>query len=87
MLSVPKTNVQHTILVPCEGITLRTILGPLECHYRAVVGDYRSLSLYIDFIFSQVISRLDIPELLVLEGSLFAWFCLFKESFIVVCCV
>ena len=72
MLSVPRTDVQHMILVPWEGIALRTILGPLECQYRAVVGNCLSLILYLDFIFLQVISGLDIPESLVLKGSLFA---------------
>ena len=71
MLLVPKTDVQCTILVPWEGIALRTILGPLECHYGAVVGNCLSLSLYLDFIFLQVTSGLDIPESLVLKGSLF----------------
>ena len=72
MLPVPKTDVQCMILVPWEGIALRTILGPLECHYGAVVGNCLSLSLYLDFIFLQVISGLDIPKLLVLKGNLFA---------------
>ena len=72
MLSVPKPDVQHTILVPWEGIALWTILGPLKCHYGAVVGNYLSLSLYLDFIFLQVISGLDIPKSLVSKGSLFS---------------
>ena len=72
MLPVPKTDMQHTILVPWEGIALRTIIGPLECQYEVVVGNSLSLSLYIEFILLQVISGLDILELLVLKGSLFA---------------
>ena len=72
MLPVPRTDMQHTILVPWEGIALQTILEPLEFQYRVVVGNCLSLSLYLDFIFLQVISRLDIPELLVLKGSSFA---------------
>ena len=72
MLSIPKPDMQCTILVPWEVIALQTIFGPLECQYRAVAGNCLSLILYLDFIFLQVISRLDIPELLVLKGSLFA---------------
>ena len=72
MLLVTKTDVQHTILVPWEGISLRTIPGPLECNYEAVVDNCLSLSLYLDFIFVQVISELDILEFLVLKGSSFS---------------
>ena len=72
MLHVPKIDVQRMIMVPWEGIALRTILGPLECQYEAVVGNCLYLILYLDFIFLQVISGLDIPELLVLKGSFFA---------------
>ena len=43
MLLVPKIDVHHMILVPWEGIDLWTILGPLECHYGAVVGNCLSL--------------------------------------------
>ena len=80
VVSVPKTYVQHTILVPWEGIALRTILGPLECHYGEVVGNYVSFktSILTSFVL-QVISGLEIPELLVLNGSLFAWFCLLRS--------
>ena len=72
MFPVPKTDMKCMISVPWEGIALRTILGPLECHYGAVVGNCLSLSLYLNFIFIQVISGLDIPKSLVLKGSLFA---------------
>ena len=72
VLPVPRIDMKCMILVPWEGIALRTILGPLECHYGAVVGDCLCLSLYLDFIFLQVISGLDIPELVVLKGSLFS---------------
>ena len=43
MLLVPKADVKRTILAPWEGIALQTILGPLECHYEAVVGNCLSL--------------------------------------------
>ena len=56
MLPVPRTDVQCRILVPWEGITLRTILGPLEFLYRAVVGNCLSLIHYLKFIFLQEIS-------------------------------
>jgi hypothetical protein len=39
VLLVPKVDVQCMILVPWEGIALRTILAPLVCHYGAVVGN------------------------------------------------
>ena len=65
MLPIPKVDVQCMILVPWEGIALRTILGPLECQYGVVVGNCLPLILYLDFIFLQVTSRLDIPESLV----------------------
>lgn len=71
MLLLPRTDMQSKILVPSEGISLRTILGPLECQYGAVVGNCLSLILYLDFSFLQVISGLDIHESLVLKGSLF----------------
>lgn len=72
MILVPRTDVQRTILVPWEGIALWTILGLLECQYGAIVGNCLSLILYLDFIFLQVISGLDILESLVLKGSSFA---------------
>lgn len=72
MLLVPRTDVQLTILVPWEGIALRTILGPLECQYGTIVGNCLPLILYLDFIFLQVISGLDIAESLVPKESLFA---------------
>ena len=71
MLLVPKEDMQRIILVPWEGIAMWTILGPLECHYGVVVGNCLSLNLYHDFGFLQVISGLDIPELLILNVSLF----------------
>ena len=39
VLPIPKADVQRMILVPWEGIALRTILAPLVCHYGAVVGN------------------------------------------------
>jgi hypothetical protein len=39
VLLVPKVDMQCTILVPWEGIALWTILAPLVCHYRVVVGN------------------------------------------------
>ena len=72
VLPIPWADVQRTILVPWEGIVLRAILAPLVCHYRAVVGNCpSSKNLYFDFVFLQVISRLDIPELFVKKESLF----------------
>ena len=69
---VPRTNVQCMILVPWEGIALRTILAPLVRHYEAVMSNCPSLKiLYLDFVFLQVISGLDIPELFVGKESLF----------------
>ena len=56
VLPVPKTGVKHMILVPWDGIAMWTILGPLECQYRAVVGNCVFSILYLDFIFLQVIS-------------------------------
>ena len=72
MLSVPKADMQHMILVPWEGIALWTILAPLVRHYGAVVGNCPSSeNLYFDFVFLQMISGLDIPELFVEKESLF----------------
>jgi hypothetical protein len=72
VLSVPREDVQCMILVPWEGIALRSILVPLVCHYRAVVGNCpSSKNLYFDFVFLQVILGLDILELFVGKESLF----------------
>ena len=43
VLPVPWADVQHMILVPWEGIVLRAILAPLECHYGVVVGNSLSI--------------------------------------------
>ena len=72
VLSVPRADVQHMILVPREGIALRTILAPLVHHYEVVVGNCpSSKNLYFDFVFLQMISRLDILESFVVKESLF----------------
>jgi hypothetical protein len=72
VLPVPRADVQRTISVPWEDIALCTLLAPLVRHYRAGVDIYHSLkNLYLDFLFLQAISGLDIPELLVLKESLF----------------
>ena len=72
MLLVPRADVQQTILVPWEGIVLQTILAPLVHHYEVVVGNCpSSKNLYFDFVFLQMISRLDIPQLFVEKESLF----------------
>ena len=72
MLPIPMADMQHMILDPWEGIALWTILAPLVCHYGAIVGNCpSSKNLYLDFVFLQAISGLDIPKLLVLKESLF----------------
>ena len=72
MLSVPRIDVQCTILVSWEGIVLWTILAPLVRHYRAVVGNCPSSNnLCFDFVLLQMISGPNILELFVGKESLF----------------